>query len=95
MLAYPLHHTFAILSVSYKFTCLTLKEILLLQPGMLSLIKLFKPTEIVPCISFITAQSDYTNTNKTEIAGIKTELLRVVVVVAVVVVLLLLLFTAV
>ena len=55
-----------------------------MQPGMLSLIKLFKPTEIVPCISFITAQSDYTSTNKTEIAGIKTELLRVVVVVAVV-----------
>ena len=85
MLAYPLHHTFAILSVSYKFTCLTLKEILLLHPGMLSLIKLFKPTEIVPGISFITAQSDYANTNETEIAGIKTELLRFVAVVVVVV----------
>ena len=29
VLAYPLHHTFAILSASYKFTCLTLKEIII------------------------------------------------------------------
>ena len=37
---------FAILSISYKFICLTLKEILLLYAGMLSLIKLFKPIKI-------------------------------------------------
>ena len=43
MLAYPLHHTFAIWSVSYKFTCLTLKKVL--YAGMLSLIKLFNPKQ--------------------------------------------------
>ena len=53
VLAYLLHHTFAILSVSYKFTCLTIKEVLLLYAGMLSLIKQFKPNHISKTSSYI------------------------------------------
>ena len=45
LLAYPPHHIFVILSVSYKFTCLTFPELLLLLSiGMLPLIILLKPT---------------------------------------------------
>ena len=39
VLAYPPHHMFVILSVSYKFTCLT-QNTVLLYVGMLSLIKI-------------------------------------------------------
>ena len=44
VLAYPPHHIFVILSVSYVFTCLTLPKPVCYCPfGMRSLIKLFKP----------------------------------------------------
>ena len=44
VLAYPPHHIFVILSVSYEFNCLTLPKPFCYCPfGMRSLIKLFKP----------------------------------------------------
>ena len=47
---------FAILIISYKFTCLMLKEIL--YAGLLSLIKLFKPTLITTPMRANSATAD-------------------------------------